>query len=68
MNNKPQQETTLAREQRRKMKEWSDSIPDGAFSDDPEAQWYDKNGRTYHKGSSDLVGSGLDLGSYPPND
>ena len=68
MNNKPQQETTLAREQRRKMIEWSKSIPDGSFVDDPRADGHDKNGTARRKPAYEFSNGGMDLGRYPPNE
>ena len=68
MNDKPQQETALMREQRRNMVQWSNSIPDGSFADDPSADSFDKNGRLLPKAENQFSQGGMDLGSYPQND
>lgn len=68
MNNKPQQESALKLSQLRLMREWNDSIPDGAFCDDPSAEGYDRHGRTRAVSSAPNVVGGLDLGMYPASD
>lgn len=46
----------------------SASIPNGAFTDDPNADSHDKNGRVRQNINSNLVSSPWDLGQFPPNE
>lgn len=57
-------EETKRREASQKL---SDSIPEGAFQDSPEAEGYDKNGKVDRKSASTFTHGGMDLGRFPPN-
>lgn len=66
-----QKKTQLERNEETKRREanlkFSESMPSDAFSDDPVADSYDKNGKVDRESASTLMYGGVDLGRFPPN-
>ena len=68
MNKGSQADHILERKRREASDKLSAMTPMGAFTDDPTAENYDKNGRVVRGTNSNLITSPWDLGQYPPNE